>query len=571
MRSHLLVRVLACALVITFGMPVTAIADGGVAHQTLQARPIQLGTSGGNVFDRSMIYCCSGTLGALVVDNNTGQQLILSNNHVLARFNQGIQGEPVNQPGQIDQSCGTDGQVAELTAFVPIQTTKGRKIKWNTVDAAVAAVIPGDVAADGSILDIGPVSDNTIAAFVGQSVQKSGRTTGHTNGTVLNIDVTTSVGYSNECGGAPNQTAYFQNQIRIGNGDFSDGGDSGSLIVEAGSTDPANGLPRAVGLLFAGDSSSTVANPINAVLAALNVSMVGGAIVPPGPTGTIAGVVTDADTGSGISGAAVSAGSRSTTADAAGAYVLDGVPTGTYTVEADASGYAAASQSGVTVNENQTAVADFQLTPSAAPAEAIPGCVIYDQSGGRFGDKNLLVSIKVVDDFGNPVSGAAVDISVDRDGSLFGSGSGATTNSSGIVTYNARNADNGTYVTTVTNISAGGLAFSGAGTTPNNAFAKGTDPAPASFCAAGVSPSSGAAAKSGATLNKARAANARNSARLMALSGVAGHGVGLGANGNPVIDVFVLSGSPASAAAGIPKNLDGVDVRVIHTDGFVAR
>jgi hypothetical protein len=31
-----------------------------------QSWPVKLGTSGGNIDDRSRLYCCSGTLGALV-------------------------------------------------------------------------------------------------------------------------------------------------------------------------------------------------------------------------------------------------------------------------------------------------------------------------------------------------------------------------------------------------------------------------------------------------------------------------------------------------------------------------
>ncbi len=130
-----------------------------------------------------------------------GNQYILSNNHVLAKSNLATIGDPVNQPGMIDQNCQANGHVAALSDFVQIQMTKGRKIKWNTMDAAIAGVLPGEVAADGSILDIGPLSGNTTAPSLGDAVQKSGRTSGHTTGTVLSIDFTSTVGYSKECGG----------------------------------------------------------------------------------------------------------------------------------------------------------------------------------------------------------------------------------------------------------------------------------------------------------------------------------------------------------------------------------
>ncbi|MBI4557731.1 MAG: hypothetical protein HY706_09115 [Candidatus Hydrogenedentes bacterium] len=266
------------SLALALGFSPAATADDGPDHQVVQARPIELGTSGGNINDRSKIYCCSGTLGALVQDAD-GFQYILSNNHVLARTNLGTIGDDVNQPGQIDQNCGQTGVVADLSKFVTIKFKQKRSIPLNEVDAAIALVRDGMVSADGSILDIGPLSANTVAATVGQVVQKSGRTTGNTVGTVAAVNVTVDVGYSKSCGGANNQVARYINQIRITPGAFSAGGDSGSTIVEADAVDPTDGLPRAVGLLFAGSSTSTIANPINRVLTLLGVATVGGGSV----------------------------------------------------------------------------------------------------------------------------------------------------------------------------------------------------------------------------------------------------------------------------------------------------
>jgi len=42
-------------------------ADGGAAHQVKQTAPIKMGTSGGSSNDRNALFCCSGTLGALVL------------------------------------------------------------------------------------------------------------------------------------------------------------------------------------------------------------------------------------------------------------------------------------------------------------------------------------------------------------------------------------------------------------------------------------------------------------------------------------------------------------------------
>jgi hypothetical protein len=87
------------------------------------------------------------------VQDASGAQYILSNNHVLAEANQGQPGDPVNQPGLVDQNCGQAGVVANLTRFVTIQFAKGRSVPLNEVDCAIAQVISGDVRTDGSILD----------------------------------------------------------------------------------------------------------------------------------------------------------------------------------------------------------------------------------------------------------------------------------------------------------------------------------------------------------------------------------------------------------------------------------
>lgn len=87
-------------------------------------------------------------------------------------------------------------------------------------------------------------------------MKKSGRTTGLTHSTISYVGVNVTVRYD---GGR----AYFTDQFFVSRGDFSAGGDSGSLIV----TDDAAANP--VGLLFAGSSSDTIANPIHSVLTQL--------------------------------------------------------------------------------------------------------------------------------------------------------------------------------------------------------------------------------------------------------------------------------------------------------------
>ncbi|MCI0402304.1 MAG: hypothetical protein L0212_02135 [Acidobacteria bacterium] len=249
-------------------------ADSGPNHQVEQSPPIQLGTTGGNINDISRVFCCGGTLGSLIRVGNS--DFILSNNHVLARTNAGAIGEAIIHPGLIDQEpvCSQDATdtVATLADFVPISFTRGTV---NVVDAAIA--VP-TVNISNEILDIGRVSDSSVAASIGQAVQKSGRTTGLTTGTVELVNVTIDVAYQEQCGIGRRLTARFVNQTGISPGTFSAGGDSGSLVVEAVARNP-----RRVGLLFAGSSSFAFANPYSAVASAFPTS--GGSGGGGGPAG----------------------------------------------------------------------------------------------------------------------------------------------------------------------------------------------------------------------------------------------------------------------------------------------
>jgi hypothetical protein len=78
------------------------------------------------------------------------------------------------------------------------------------------------------------------------------------------------------------------------------------------------------------------------------------------------------------------------------------------------------------------------------------------------------VTVTLVDGTGAPVAGASLTATID--GPTPGGGT-ATTNSSGEVTFRITNAEPGTYTTTVTEVTAEGLAWDG--TTPPNSFDKG--------------------------------------------------------------------------------------------------
>lgn len=264
MKSRLFGFAVVALAVVTASVLPMVMADGGAQHQVQQATPIKLGTSGGNVNNISNAFCCSGTLGALVTKNST--RFILSNNHVLADSDTGVIGDDISHPGLIDVGCNRNNAivVADLFQAVPLGT--------GNVDAAIATVVGNTVDSSGAILDIG-VPASTPAAInsdtIGDTVAKSGRTTGMTCGAVTSIDTDVKVQYQQGCNKGKKFFVTYTNQLVVGGSSFSAGGDSGSLIVTAETAQP-------IALLYAGSSTTTIGNRIGDVTAALEVSFVGG-------------------------------------------------------------------------------------------------------------------------------------------------------------------------------------------------------------------------------------------------------------------------------------------------------
>ena len=202
-------------------------------------------------------FVMAGTFGCLVTDGS--DLFVLSNNHVLANENALPIGSPIFQPGLLDGGSPTSDRIARLRRFVRIR----RLPVNNRVDAAIAVLTTAGVASASILPQVGRLGSTTpVAATVGMTVHKHGRTTGFTRGRIVDVSADLNINY--DFG-----TARFVDQIVIvgATGSFSDSGDSGSLIVRRAGN-------RATGLLFAGSGSHTIANPIGAVLSALSVTLV---------------------------------------------------------------------------------------------------------------------------------------------------------------------------------------------------------------------------------------------------------------------------------------------------------
>lgn len=216
----------------------------------------------------------AGTFGCLVQRN--GQVYILSNNHVLANSNEAQLGDAILQPGPHDGGTSAD-QIGTLEQFIPIGFIGSpgcgcspfaflfrlfglskpliNEPGNNTVDCAIAKPLSADLV-NPDILKIG-IPTGVGIATLGTQVQKSGRTTGLTTDQITQIDVTVSVDYGGKI-------ATFKNQLMAGA--MSQGGDSGSAVLDMDK--------QVVGLLFAGSTTTTIMNPIQLVLDALQVQLV---------------------------------------------------------------------------------------------------------------------------------------------------------------------------------------------------------------------------------------------------------------------------------------------------------
>ena len=196
----------------------------------------------------------AGTAECLV--SAAGKYYILSNSHVLAMENTLPLNIPILQPANLDGGVYPGDVIANLTKFVPIQFETATSSPINYVDAAIAGIV-NIRQVSSSLYLIGNINETSLP-ILGGTVKKTGRATGLTTGTITATNATIRISYSD------GKTALFQNQII--STVMSSPGDSGSLLL--------NSNNYAIGLLFAGSTSTTVYNPINTVLSALGIRLV---------------------------------------------------------------------------------------------------------------------------------------------------------------------------------------------------------------------------------------------------------------------------------------------------------
>ena len=395
---------------------------------TTRLRPAPIGYSVGHP------AITAGTIGARVTDGT--RVFILSNNHVLANMNDAAIGDASLQPGAFDGGTAAD-QIATLFGFAPIDFAGGN----NWIDAAIALTTTAELGNSTPLDDGYGTPNGRIFAdanndrsfddrnlLLGVAVQKYGRTTKLTHGTITGINGTVDICYEVLIIFCV-KSARFVDQMIITPGGFSGGGDSGSLIV----TDNADAFP--VGLLFAGSGTQTIANRIDHVLNWFNVNVDGSASEPPPPPDpvtdvAVVGVTAPASVTRGAS-VNVSVSVRNSGNQPVGAFdvslsdATDGVAIGTQPVSGLAAGASATrtfvwNTSGATLGAHtltsthtladDNAANNGGSTVSTVNAVSTNGIHIGDLDGSSSGTNrwNATVNITVHDANHQPINGARV-------------------------------------------------------------------------------------------------------------------------------------------------------------------
>lgn len=186
----------------------------------------------------------AGTITNIFYDLETLKLKLVSNNHVIANcapVGVSSRGDPIYQPGPYDGGTADD-TIAYLERWHDLRN-------YCPIDGAVGDPVSQDQVSINHY-DFGEIKPPVAIPKLGDRVQKGGRTTGLTEGTVTAVGATVLVG------GYHGREFWFVNQLLILGTGVALGGDSGSLGVLRGTSNP-------YGVLFAGtlDGSLAVLNP----------------------------------------------------------------------------------------------------------------------------------------------------------------------------------------------------------------------------------------------------------------------------------------------------------------------
>ena len=188
----------------------------------------------------------AGTFGCVVYKG--ADRFVLSNNHILANRNLGVIGDPIYQPGVYDGGTSAD-TIAYLDSFVTLQNNVN-------VDAAIAEVTNSTLVTDTGAW--GGAIDSWLDPVIGNTVSKTGRTSGNTFALVTYEHTDINVAYGGSVGTITVTDCFVTETQALG-------GDSGSC---GRLTDTC-----AAGLVFASGGIGTIFSYMSNIVTALGLDL----------------------------------------------------------------------------------------------------------------------------------------------------------------------------------------------------------------------------------------------------------------------------------------------------------
>lgn len=204
-------------------------------------RPVPIGIGIGNEKECGWV----GTLTGRTSKNSA--KYVMSNYHVLVPSVNPSLGVRTMQPAGC-WNVSDSNSLGPLAYYYPITFTQTASNRYDAAWSSTNTSLVGTRPPEG----YGKLG-STIAASLLMGVQKYGRTTKFTKGSIRSVNATIYVSYSQ---GTARFLGTFEVRAQRGYSQFSAGGDSGSLIVKQGTNQP-------VGILFAGGGGSTFCCPLS--------------------------------------------------------------------------------------------------------------------------------------------------------------------------------------------------------------------------------------------------------------------------------------------------------------------
>ncbi|WP_349573085.1 hypothetical protein [Azotobacter salinestris] len=222
-------------------------------------------THGDRISCGSSVTCCqtfgAGTLGFLGRLRD-GRIVGFSNNHVTGDSNHTPAGMHILSPSPFDASASSPPPLAIGThlQLVALHSGDPNQISLQELDAAIFLITAPDKVSSIQGNGFYDTPAEIIAPTGGMRVKKVGRTTGLRCGTILGqIVLPLPIPYKSN---RFQSVVYFTNVWAVqgdGGNTFSEGGDSGSLVVTLDGS-------KAVGVIFAGGNGVSYIIPINKIL-----------------------------------------------------------------------------------------------------------------------------------------------------------------------------------------------------------------------------------------------------------------------------------------------------------------